>query len=275
MRRVSDRTHYDVIGAEPHAAKADLKAAYVGALDAAQAGGDTDEVAQVRRAWQVLSDPIQRQRYDEEIGVGRRGGPGSAAAPGTGSGSGDEVDVEPDEEATDVEVVDELAPAPRPRTVLPDMPAFLEQPTIGRRLTASVIDVVTLVAVFAASFGIAFAVISADNARLAALIVLIEAWIIGLFVVPTVRTGQTLGKRFTYVMTVDRATGNLPSVAQTIRRYIIPMVAIPALGQLGPFLALFFGLSYAMGRDQFSLADRLASTAVVVARYRPARSGSH
>ena len=28
-----------------------------------------DEVAQVRRAWQVLSDPVQRQRYDEAIGA--------------------------------------------------------------------------------------------------------------------------------------------------------------------------------------------------------------
>ena len=268
MSAVSDRTHYEVIGSDPQAAKADLKAAYVGSLDAAQAGGDTDEVAQVRRAWQVLSDPVQRQRYDEEIGVGRRGGPEPTAAAPAGFGD------EPDDEAMDVEVVDELAPAPRSRTILPDMPAFLEQPTIGRRLTASLIDIVTLVAVFAASFGIAFAVIGGDTARLVALIVLIEAWIIGLFVVPTLRTGQTLGKRFTYVMTVDRATGNLPSAAQVIRRYIIPMVAIPALGQLGPFLALFFGLSYAMGRDQFSLADRLASTVVVVARYRPARSGS-
>jgi hypothetical protein len=51
------------------------------------------------------------------------------------------------------------------------------------------------------------------------------------------------------------------------------MVAIPALFQMGAFLALFFGLSYAMGRDQLSLADRLAKTVVVVARYKPTRTG--
>lgn len=274
MRRVSDRTYYDVIGAAPQAAKADLKAAYVGALDAAQAAGDTDEAAQVRRAWQVLSDPVQRQRYDEEIGLGGRGGRERRSGDGADEAGGDDAGGELDEEALDVEVVDELAPGPRPQSILPGVPDFLEQPTIGRRLTASIIDVVTLVAVFAASFGIAFALIGSDGGRVVALIVLIEAWIVGLFVVPTLRTGQTLGKRFTYVMTVDRATGNLPSAGQVIRRYVIPMVAIPALGQLGPFLALFFGLSYAMGRDQLSLADRLASTVVVVARYRPARSGT-
>ena len=43
-----------------------------------------------------------------------------------------------------------------------------------------------------------------------------------------------------------------------------------------PFVpaGLFFGLSYAMGRDQLSLADRLAKTVVVVARYKPTRRGA-
>ena len=40
------------------------------------------------------------------------------------------------------------------------------------------------------------------------------------------------------------------------------MVAIPLICADGPFLALFFGLSYAMGRDQVSLADRIGKTAV-------------
>ena len=103
---------------------------------------------------------------------------------------------------------------------------------------------------------------------------LFEIWVVGLYIVPTLRTGQTLGKRFTYIMCVDRETGNLPTPAQLIRRYIVPMVAVPALFQMGAFLALFYGLSYAMGRDQLSLADRLAKTVVVVARYRPTRDGA-
>jgi len=267
---VSDRTHYEVIEADPQSSKADLKAAYVGALDAAQAAGDTDTVAQVRRAWQVLSDPIQRQRYDEEIGVNHRGAIELDAA--------DAEVVDEDEDAVDVEVLDdELAPGPVDRrAVFANIPDFLEQPTLGRRLTASLIDVVTMLALFLASITVTYQITGADSGLPGVITFMgwAEFWIVVLFLVPTLRTGQTLGKRFTYVMTVDRETGNLPSVGQVVRRYMVPMVAIPALFQMGAFLSLFFGLSYAMGRDQLSLADRLAKTVVVVARYKPVRAGN-
>jgi uncharacterized RDD family membrane protein YckC len=266
---MAERTHYEVIDAAPQASKADLKAAYVGALERAQ--GDTDEVAAIRRAWQVLSDPIQRQRYDEQIGVDLRGAPAAGTdvvGPAT-RGDGDEGD------EGDVEIVDAPpAPAADRQALFHSVPDFLEQPTLGRRITASLIDVVTMLAVFAASTAVVLGVLNGDKARYVALIVLFEVWVVGLFLVPTVRTGQTLGKRFTYVMTVDRDTGNLPSASQVIRRYMVPMVAVPVLFQMGAFLALFFGLSYAMGRDQLSLADRLARTVVVVARYKPVRSGA-
>lgn len=268
---VSDPTHYDVLEADPRAAKADLKAAYAAALEAAQASGDTDGVAAVRRAWQVLSDPIQRQRYDEEIGITGRGGPAviDVVEPEVVDDEGDEG--EGDEGAEDVDVAS-LSPKEMRQQLFHHVPDFLEQPTLGRRLTASLIDVVTTVAVFAASMAIVLALLSDDQARLIGLIVLFEIWVVALYVVPTLRTGQTLGKRFTYIMTVDRETGHLPSVGQVVRRYIVPMVAVPALFQMGAFLALFYGLSYAMGRDQLSLADRLAKTVVVVARYKPTRA---
>ena len=257
---VSDRTHYDVIEADPRAAKADLKAAYVAALDAAQAAGDADEVAAVRRAWQVLSDPVQRQRYDDEIGL-------------TGRGAVARVD-----DVVEAEVVDDdlasMSPKEMRQRLFHHVPDFLEQPTLGRRITASLIDVITTVAVFAATGAVAFAALGNTAAFTITLIMLFEIWVVGLYIVPTLRTGQTLGKRFTYIMCVDRETGNLPTPAQLIRRYIVPMVAVPALFQMGAFLALFYGLSYAMGRDQLSLADRLAKTVVVVARYRPTRDGA-
>ena len=84
-----------------------------------------------------------------------------------------------------------------------------------------------------------------------------------LFIVPTFRTGQTLGKRLTYLMCVDRATGDLCSPRQVLIRYVgahgrDPLVLLP-MGP-SPFVALFFGFSYAMGRDQVSLADRMAKT---------------
>lgn len=268
---VSDRTHYDVIEADPRAAKADLKAAYVAALDAAQAAGDADEVAAVRRAWQVLSDPVQRQRYDDEIGLTGRGAVARVD-------DVVEAEVVDDDDVVEAEVVDDdlasMSPKEMRQRLFHHVPDFLEQPTLGRRITASLIDVITTVAVFAATGAVAFAALGNTAAFTITLIMLFEIWVVGLYIVPTLRTGQTLGKRFTYIMCVDRETGNLPTPAQLIRRYIVPMVAVPALFQMGAFLALFYGLSYAMGRDQLSLADRLAKTVVVVARYRPTRDGA-
>jgi uncharacterized RDD family membrane protein YckC len=270
---VADRTHYEVIDAEPTAAKADLKAAYVAALEAAQVAEDADESAAVRRAWQVLSDPIQRQRYDESIGVHHRGALESVDVV-DGEIVDDDVGADDD---PDVEVVDDEdgdVGASRQR-LFHQIPDFLEQPTLGRRVTASLIDVVTTLAVFLVSITITYQITGASEGLPGVLTFMgwAEFWILVLFLIPTYRTGQTLGKRMTYVMTVDRETGNLPSIGQIIRRYMVPMVAIPALFQMGAFLALFFGLSYAMGRDQLSLADRLAKTVVVVARYKPTRSG--
>jgi len=53
----------------------------------------------------------------------------------------------------------------------------------------------------------------------------------------------------------------------------VPMLVIPLLLQAGAFLSLFYGLSFSMSRDQVSLADRVAKTAVVIARYKPSRPG--
>lgn len=271
---VADRTHYEVIDADPTAAKADLKAAYVAALEAAQVAQDADESAAVRRAWQVLSDPIQRQRYDEAIGVHHRG----ALEPVDVDGEiveGEIVDDDDVEADDDVEVVDDDDPRAMRQRVFHQIPDFLEQPTLGRRVTASLIDVVTTLAVFLVSITVTYQITGASDGLPGVITFMgwAEFWILVLFLIPTYRTGQTLGKRMTYIMTVDRETGNLPSIGQILRRYIVPMVAIPALFQMGAFLALFFGLSYAMGRDQLSLADRLAKTVVVVARYKPTRSG--
>ena len=273
MSTVSDRTHYEVIGSEPQATKADLKAAYVTALDSAQGAGDTEGVAAVRRAWQVLSDPIQRQRYDDEIGVNHRG-----AVELVDAVDAEVVDEDDAVDAVDVEVLDgELAPGPADRKALfHHIPEFLEQPTLARRLTASGIDVITMLALFLASITVTYQITGASKGVPGVVTFMgwVEFWIVVLFAIPTLRTGQTMGKRFTYVMTVDRDTGNLPSVSQVIRRYMVPMVAIPVLFQMGAFLSLFFGLSYAMGRDQLSLADRLAKTVVVVARYKPTRTAN-
>ena len=270
------RTWYEVLGVTPSAGKGEVKAAYQSSMETAEHAENADEVAQVRRAWQVLSDPIQRQRYDEEIGLNGRRASGATQVPDDNGYDGDIELVDDDEEFDDDG--DPLAPPkarhPKPSMML-EAAEFLELPTLGRRLTASMVDAITLVAVYVGSIAITFQVTGADHGLPAVLIFVgwLEFWFVVLLVIPTFRTGQTLGKRFTYLMCVDRATGNLCSLRQVLIRYVAAMFVIPLLVPMGAFLALFYGLSYAMGRDQVSLADRIAKTAVVIARYRPTRPG--
>lgn len=82
-------THYEVLGVSPGATKDAVRAAYREQLAEAQADVTRAETAKrpsddsiatarqvearVRAAWQVLSDPIQRQRYDESNGIDNAG----------------------------------------------------------------------------------------------------------------------------------------------------------------------------------------------------------
>jgi uncharacterized RDD family membrane protein YckC len=264
------RTWYEVLGVEPRAAKGDVKTAYQGALDAATAASNGDEAAQVRRAWQVLSDPVQRQRYDEAIGA-HLGALEPAASNGDGRDDGDEY------EDDDVEVLDDEddggTERPRRPVQMMETAAFLELPTIPRRLVATVIDALLFIALSA--LGAVPIGIATQNIGLG--VVWIELMVVFVYILPTIRTAQTFGKRMTYLMTVDRATGDLCPQRQVLVRYSVPIAAIAltvAIGPIGPFVALYFGLSYMMGRDQASLADRLAKTIVVIARYKPSRQTS-
>ena len=88
---MSDDTHYDVLGVAPGASKDAIKTAYQERLqDAQQAqareaaskrpndaalGSARETEASVRAAWQVLSDPYQRGRYDASIDVPDTGDP--------------------------------------------------------------------------------------------------------------------------------------------------------------------------------------------------------
>jgi curved DNA-binding protein CbpA len=55
--------HYELFGVDPDATKDEIKAAYRSEVESA----DSARRAQLNRAWNVLSDPIQRQRYDETL----------------------------------------------------------------------------------------------------------------------------------------------------------------------------------------------------------------
>jgi len=101
-----DETYYDALGAEPDASREQLRAAYrerIADLEAARGGKNVNETqlqqnrqetARVRAAWNVLSDPFQRKRYDEQIGASETNGSGSG---GRGSGGDGEVELVDDE----------------------------------------------------------------------------------------------------------------------------------------------------------------------------------
>jgi uncharacterized RDD family membrane protein YckC len=92
-------------------------------------------------------------------------------------------------------------------------------------------------------------------------------------ILPSAFRGQTIGKRLTYTMLVDRATGQLPTLNRVLMHYMPPVVGFLLLGPtgIGAPLALMLGLSFLMTRDGSSLGDKLAKTVVVIARYRPER----
>ncbi len=270
-------THYELLGVEPDATKEEIRSSYRERLENLRAkvekgrsdqarNGARAETARLNTAWQVLSDPFQRQRYDT----------------GLSDGTADaEAELE-EEEA-------ETAPVParrrggreprtrddrgRPQRREPVGVPGAEAAPVGRRLAALGIDLLTMGAVY---LGISSLVAATDTNSVGVIIALVTGLFVLFnlyFVVPTARTGQTLGKRFTHIMVVDADTGDLPTWRRASLRYIVPIVLIVGLpGSLGLMVALLFGVSWLLIDTRIGLMDRLGHTRVVVARYRPERS---
>jgi uncharacterized RDD family membrane protein YckC len=270
-------THYELLGVEPDATKDEIRSAYrerledlrgqveKGRSDQAR-NGAREETARLNAAWQVLSDPFQRQRYDA----------------GLSDGTAPEAEDELEEE-------EEAAPVParrrglfeprerdtrgRPQRREPVGVPGAEAAPVGRRLAALGIDLITMGAVY---LGISSLVAASDTSSVGVIIALVTGLFVLFnlyFVVPTARTGQTLGKRLTHIMVVDADTGELPTWRRASLRYIVPIVLIVGLpGSLGLMVALLFGVSWLLIDTRIGLMDRLGHTRVVVARYRPERS---
>jgi uncharacterized RDD family membrane protein YckC len=99
------QNHYEVLGVDPNASKDEIRDAYRERLSEAQnAVTDAEtakrpegskiaaaraEEAEIRSAWQVLSDPVQRERHDAAVGV-ERGAPGSEIREDTDDGDEDD-----------------------------------------------------------------------------------------------------------------------------------------------------------------------------------------
>jgi uncharacterized RDD family membrane protein YckC len=270
-------SHYELLGVESDASKDEIRSAYRARLEELRGkvekgrsdqvrNGAREETARLNTAWQVLSDPFQRQRYDTAL----TGGPDGPEA------GEDEVEEE------------EPAPTParrrglfeprerdakgRPQRREPVGVPGAEAAPRGRRLAALGIDVLTMGAVF---LGITSLLVSVASDSVGAIILLVTALFVlfnAYFVFPTVRSGQTLGKRFTHIMVVDADTRELPTWRRASLRYIVPIVLVIGLpGSLGLMAALLFGISWVLIDTRIGLMDRLGHTRVVLARYRPER----
>ena len=271
-------SHYELIGVEPDASKDEIRSAYRERIEALRGtvengrsdkarDGAREETARVNSAWQVLADPVQRQRYDTELSNGA-------------------TETEPDEQ--EEEEVKERTPAParrrglfeprerdakgRPQRREPVGVSGAEAAPLGRRLAAVGIDVLTMGAVF---LGVTSLLVSVASDSVGAIILLVTALFVifnAYFVFPTTRTGQTIGKRLTHIMVVDADTGELPTWRRATLRYVVPIVLVIGLpGSLGLMAALLFGISWVLIDTRIGLMDRLGHTRVVLARYRPER----
>jgi uncharacterized RDD family membrane protein YckC len=276
-------SHYDRLGVEPDATKEEMRAAYRDRLDELRGkvekgrsdqarDGARNETARVNAAWQVLSDPFQRQRYDAEISDGSAGV------------TADDMDEEEKETAPEAPVrrglfnreprvrEDGGRPQRREPVGVPDA----EAAPVGRRLAALGIDLAVMGAVYLAIVNITSSLVDPNDQSVGFLIAVVVALFVVFnlyFVLPTARTGQTLGKRLVHIMVVDAETGQLPSWRRASMRYIVPVVLIIGLpGSLGLMVALLFGVSWLLIDTRIGLMDRLGRTRVVVARYRPERS---
>jgi uncharacterized RDD family membrane protein YckC/DnaJ-domain-containing protein 1 len=271
-------THYEMLGIEPDASKEEIRSAYRARLEELRdqvdkgrsdqaRNGARDETARLNAAWQVLSDPFQRQRYDSELSVG--------------ADAEDEEEIEEEEKRA--------APVParrrglfeprerdargRPHRREPVGVAGAEAAPVGRRLAAVGIDLLTMGAVYLAVVNITSAIVDSDDQSVAfGLTIVIGLFVVFnlYFVLPTARSGQTLGKRLVHVMAVDAETGGLPTWRRASLRYIVPIVLVVGLpGSLGLMIALLFGISWLLIDTRIGLMDRLGNTRVVLARYRP------
>jgi uncharacterized RDD family membrane protein YckC len=273
-------THYEVLGVDPGSTKDEIRDAYRERLLEAQAAVTREETAkrpsgssiaaaraeekEVRGAWQVLSDPMQRERYDTAHGIEPR------------DTSEDADDVEDDVEDDDE---DDGRPA-RPVTKRGAIPTFLDGHELapsGRRAVAAFIDLAIVGIAAGAIIGIgALMTTNGKNGNASTVQGIVTAValavLLAYFVIPTTLSGQTVGKRLTHIVVVDRETGDLPRVSRVITRYAIPIMCLLLLGFFGALLAIMAGVSFLMSKELISLGDRLGKTIVIVARYKPQRT---
>lgn len=135
--------YYGLLGVQADAETEEIRTAYREKKAAFDAAGDKEQVARLNRAWNVLSDPYQRGRYDEQRA--------QAALDGTLDRDG--AAVPPPAPAPRrrglFQPPDRTAPPPRPTVELPPGTTW---PQPRRRLIAMIIDLAVLFVLFVGTF---------------------------------------------------------------------------------------------------------------------------
>jgi curved DNA-binding protein CbpA len=303
-------TYYEILGVEPDAARDQIRDAYrarTRELSPDDWQGDAEvrreRTAAVNKAWNVLSDPFQKERYDQEL-----------AAPVAESADAERADAEPAANA---------ARGGRDRTVrVIEGPGGLRVAPARARINALTVDVaVILVIVFGLGYlggalfskdavqvsikgtvektvqldGRSFEGV-ADQAKADAL----AAWkkdhksaktepkvtakkvgvvpseislaiqfltlllALGYTVPSTVRSGQTLGKRIFKIKVVS-IDGSRVGWASALLHYGVPISLAIALALLGAVLAIGMVLWSMRDKAGQGIDDKLAKTFVVEA----------
>jgi hypothetical protein len=335
--------YYELLGVEDDAPVDDIRAAYrdkKAAVDTSAGDDAKSDVAKLNKAWNVLSDPYQRGRYDQQR---------ATASDDDTDDDDDDDDVEaapvtrrrkPSPAADRVEKRRNARQAAKPTITLPEGAQF---PETRQRLIAMMIDLgVLLVLVIAATFVVAPAVdkalhkpivdridvlrkdldkktTEADKLNKAAsaldkskgkesreakdahdvakdytdhelkdatdafdtetkklvptnITITAAALLIGLLylVIPSARTGQTVGKRSQGIRVI-RVDGSPLGFGWALRRYGVILLAtfllvfVTPFGALGAAIVLFGVTTWTRNPNHQGVHDRMVKTIVVTA----------
>lgn len=139
--------YYELLGVEEDAPVDDIRSAYrdkKAAVDTSAGDDAKSDVAKLNKAWNVLSDPYQRGRYDQQR---------------TTVSDADDEEYDAEEYADDAPVVRSRSPraadraekrrnARRPAKPTVKLPAGVRFPTMRQRLVAMAIDLLILIGLF-------------------------------------------------------------------------------------------------------------------------------
>jgi uncharacterized RDD family membrane protein YckC len=279
---VSD--YYDLLGVEPGADKDTIKSAYRDQLD----GATQAERAKLNKAWNVLSDPVQRERYDDARSEGW-----------LDDAEGDDEETAPTPRSGGRAAPRERAarPAPVPTVELPDGMQLAEPRSRGLALLIdfSVLFVIYIVALS----GVLPSLLkdqyptqshridavnrnidtldtfkthaddranrkepSADDRKQARTDKAKFDHDVTCLASSTALTGQTLGMRLRRVRVV-RVDGSKVGWAGAFARFVVPLAIALLLPQLGAIIGLGLVLWFLRDKNRQGVHDKLARTLVV------------